>query len=252
MSTLAVGLTVAVLTFASGMAGLVFTRRANYELTNAARDLIKVVTGLVATLAALVLGLLIAEADSFYTTQRNGLEVLSARVLELDAVLRQFGPEAKPVRDLLKETLVSSYRRVWHAEDGGSAALSLAMPREGGQTLTGALSSLQPKTDAQKLLQSTALGIVTSTVNQRLALTLQANNSISLNFEAILVSWLLILFFCFGLLGQDTALTRVTMGLGAFTLASAVFLVAELRQPYSGLLRMSPAPLEQAIAVLGK
>ena len=143
MNSLGVWLIVAVLTFASGMAGLVFTWRANYELSIAARDLIKIVTGLVATLAALVLGLLIAEADSFYTSQRSGLEVLSARVLELDAVLRQFGPEAKPARDLLKNTLESSYQRIWQAKGGDSAALSLALPREGGQTLSTALSSLK-------------------------------------------------------------------------------------------------------------
>ena len=94
---------VAVLVFLSGMGGLVYqTWDPRNEEVNETRDLINRLTGLVATLSALVLGLLIASANSFYTSQKTGLETVSARVLALDGVLRRFGPETQPARDTLK------------------------------------------------------------------------------------------------------------------------------------------------------
>ena len=51
-------------------------------------------------MAALVLGLLIASANTFYNSQKSDLEILSGRVIELDSILRDYGPDAQPIRDL--------------------------------------------------------------------------------------------------------------------------------------------------------
>jgi hypothetical protein len=110
---------VAVLVFLSGIGGLVYqTWDPRNEQVNETRDLINRLTGLVATMSAPVLGLLIASANNFYNSQKTGLETVSARVLALDGVLRRYGPDAKPARDTLKELITGSYTHVWQGDKG--------------------------------------------------------------------------------------------------------------------------------------
>ena len=110
---------VAVLVFLSGIGGLVYQAwDPKNEGVNETRDLINRLTGLVATMSALVLGLLIASANNFYNSQKTGLETVSARVLALDGVLRRYGPDAKPARDTLKELITGSYTHVWQGDKG--------------------------------------------------------------------------------------------------------------------------------------
>jgi hypothetical protein len=77
------------------------------------RDLINRVTGLAGTMTALVLGLLIASANSFYNNQKSSLEETAAKLLQLDDVLRRYGPEAEPVRELLKASAIKTYDEDW-------------------------------------------------------------------------------------------------------------------------------------------
>ena len=111
---------VAAVVFVSGMAGLAFHawQPGSDEQVSETRDLINRLTGLIATLSALVLGLLVASANNFYNTHKASLETVSARVLELDGVLRRYGPDAQPARDLLKELVIGSYERVWGGDNG--------------------------------------------------------------------------------------------------------------------------------------
>ena len=113
-------LVVAAVVFVSGIAGLAFHawQPRSDEQVGETRDLINRLTGLVATLSALVLGLLIASANSFHNTQKTGLETVSGRVLELDGVLRRYGPDAQPARDILKDLVTGSYERVWEGDNG--------------------------------------------------------------------------------------------------------------------------------------
>jgi len=56
-------------------------------------------------MTAILLGLLIASAKSSYDTQNNELTEMSAKVVLLDRVLADYGPEAKEVRELLQGTV---------------------------------------------------------------------------------------------------------------------------------------------------
>ncbi len=134
-------LVVAALVFASGLAGLVYnTWHRGTEGASETRDLVNRLTGLVATLSALVLGLLIASANAFYNTQKAGLQTVSAKVLELDGVLRRYGPDAQPLRDILKDIVTSSYNAVWHGESAAPRQCSQSDRRSGGWIACSSLS----------------------------------------------------------------------------------------------------------------
>jgi hypothetical protein len=214
--------------------------------------LINRLTGLLATLSALVLGLLVASANSFYNTQKASLETVSARVLELDGVLRRYGPDAQPARDILKDLVTGSYERVWEGDNG-----TLRMPtveaagRMDSMFFTlNALREASP--DSRKYLMAKAGDLATSINDQRLQMSLQLNNSISWPFMIILIAWASLLFFGFGTLARVNRASVIGLAVGAVSVAGAIFLIVELSTPYSGWLRLSPSPVLEAIAALGK
>jgi hypothetical protein len=203
-------------------------------------------------MSALVLGLLIASANSFYNTQKSSLETVSARVLELDGVLRRYGPDAQPARHILKDLVTGSYERVWGSENG-----TLRMPTVEAiaqmDSLFFTLNSLREAApDSRKYLMAKAGDLATSVNDQRLQMSLQLNNSLSWPFMTILVSWASLLFFAFGTLARVNRAAVAGLAVGALSVASAIFLIVELSSPYSGLLRLSPEPVLKTIEALGK
>ena len=103
------------LTFGGGMVGLLYDKLLpEHQVSDETRALINRVTGLVATMAAFVLGLLIASANTFYNSQKSDLEILSGRVVELDNILREYRPDAQPIRELLKATVIRVYQNTWN------------------------------------------------------------------------------------------------------------------------------------------
>lgn len=241
---------VAVVVFVSGMAGLVYQAwdPRNEEVTET-RDLINRLTGLVATMSALVLGLLIASANNFHNSQKAGLETVSARVLELDGVLRRYGPDAQSARNMLKELITSSYKGVAQGDKVPSVEQDAARI----DRLFLAIDALREAApDSRKYLVATAGDLATSINDQRLQISLQLNNSISWPFMTILIAWASLLFFGFGMLARVNRASVVGLAVGAVSVASAIFLIVELSTPYSGLLRLSPTPVLQTIAGLSK
>ena len=86
------------------------------HLNNNSKDVVKLGMGLVATMAALVLGLLVAAAKDQYEAQRDGLDQISAKLILVDAGLAQYGPETAGARELLRRTVAAALDRIWPQE----------------------------------------------------------------------------------------------------------------------------------------
>jgi hypothetical protein len=200
-------------------------------------------------MSALVLGLLIVSTNNFHNAQKAELETISARVLELDGVLRHYGPDAQSARDMLKELVTSSYKAVWQSEKMPSVEEAIERMDRFSLTLE-ALREEAP--DSQKYPIIKAGDLATSINDQRLQISLQLNNSIPWPFMTILVAWASLLFFGFGMLARPNRVSVTGLAVGAVSVASAIFLILELSTPYSGLLRLSPTPILQTIAALNK
>ena len=101
-----------------GALGGMYLRKAlpEHHLTAESRDLIKLGVGLIATMSALILGLLIASAKGSYDSQRNEILQLSGEVVVLDRVLAHYGSEAKEARDALKTVVGNMIDRLWSRE----------------------------------------------------------------------------------------------------------------------------------------
>jgi len=197
--------------------------------------------GLIATMSALVLSLLIASANSSYDRQSSELKVLSANVLLLDRTLKFYGPGAKEARDGLRDAIRQTHDRIWspdgvRPENLDSVNASIEQ-----------LLRLSPKTDAERMMQSRAVQESESITQSRLAMFEQLSSSISWPFLTVLVFWICALFVGFGLFARFNATVTVALVVGALSVAGAIFLILELSEPYRGLMRISDEPLRNAI-----
>ncbi len=252
MNELLFVVTVAILTFGAGLVGL--RLRAWLPERHAperARDMIGSMTGLLGLLLALVLGTLVGASYTLYATQKGELETLGARSLQLDAALEAYGPEAKPARDGLRAAIKQSYDKIWGGGKLEAEDLTVRSVLEGMKKLDQFLLTLTPKTDAQKQVLATA-NVAAGMIQQtRLLMMLQLAGGISWPMVAIVVCWSLLLFCGYGLVSPVNGTVVATLALGAIAVASAIFLILELSQPYSGLFRLPPAGVIETIQALG-
>src|SRR5713101_1668159 len=122
------------------------------------KDLVKLGMGLVGTMTALVLGLLIASAKSSFDNQRNGLAQLSANFILLDRALAHFGPETKDTREMLRASVADMLQHTWPQENTQSGQPEAKSGTEGKyEGLYEKINELAPKTDAQRTMQAQAL-----------------------------------------------------------------------------------------------
>jgi hypothetical protein len=251
VSAVAISVAVALLAFGFGIIGLFLQRLLPERHTSdRSRDMIGAVIGLVTLELALVLGTLIGSAYGFYSTQKSEIEMLAARALQLDMALEKYGPETKPMRAAMRETISRSYQLFWHGGDGDPKQLTVAAMLPGLRLLDAGVSAMHPETDAQKQLMSTIADHASGIEQTRLLMSLQLASPISWPLLIIVVSWSLFLFCGFGLLSHMNATTVASLAVGAFGVASAIFLILELSEPYTGLFRIPPAALEQTLEAL--
>jgi Protein of unknown function (DUF4239) len=214
------------------------------------RDVVKMTTGLIGTLTALVLGLLIGSAKSSFDQKTNQVRQLTATVILLDDLLMQYGPETVPVRNLLRQSIQPMANRIWHEEEtqtGGpvrfkSSVESTAFENE--------LERLSPTNDSQRSLQSRAIQAFTEGAQIRLQLFAQTGGSIPTPFLVILVFWLSAIFVSFTLFARTNMVVMVSLFVCALSFAGAIFLVLELDNPFTGLMGISSATLRSALLPL--
>jgi hypothetical protein len=247
MSSLAVSGIVFVCVFVGALAGM-YLRLPEHHLGAESKDVVKLGMGLIGTMSALVLGLLIGSAKGSFDTQRNEFTQLSANVIYLDRILARYGPEAKEARELLRQAVSGVIARIWpedHFQPGEISAVS------GADALYDKILSLEPKTEAQRTLQAQAVKLLTDLAQTRWLLFAQRGSSIPMPFLVILVGWLTILFVSFGLFASPNATALGALLVCALSVAGAILLILELDRPYGGIIEISSAPLRNALAQMG-
>ncbi len=214
------------------------------------RDVIRLGTGLVATMAALVVGLLVGSAKSAFDSQQAGFEQLSINVILLDRALGRYGPEAHEARELLRELVASTIESLWPADRSQASTLADSRITADGAAFYDAIRGLKPADDAQRAAQSQALQTATDLTRTRWLLSQQAEESLPLPFLVVLAFWLFVLFTSFGLFSPRNATVAAVLMVCAMSVAGAIFLIVDLDQPFEGLIHVSSFPLRQALSQL--
>jgi hypothetical protein len=220
------------------------------HLSADSRDVVKLAMGLVATMSALVLGLLVSSAKGSYDTERSEVIQMAAKVAFLDRVLAMYGPEAAEARTRFHEAVNEAVGQMWPGEVGRPGKLAPNM--QAGNAVYAAVQDLSPGDDAQRKLKDQATTIATDLGQLRSLLAAQSVPSISTPMLIILVSWLVVIFLGFSVLAPSNATVIFALMISALAVSGAIFLILELDQPFSGVLRISSEPMLNALHQFAK
>jgi Protein of unknown function (DUF4239) len=214
------------------------------------RDVVRLGAGLLSTLAALVIGLLIASAQSSFQTKSNQIKQITANVILLDNLLAKSGPNAQPLRPLLRDGLKILVQRIWREQENNSAKAAPFEASGQSDSFFNKLLELTPRDDGQRQMQSRALQLWIDLAQTRV-LFAQTDSAIPMPFLAVLVLWLAIIFGSFGLFARPNVTAVAALLVFAVSAASAIFLILELGHPFSGLMAISNIPLSNALPPIG-
>jgi hypothetical protein len=231
------------------LGALLRTTLPQHHLSKDSQDVVRLGVGLIATIAALVLGLLIAAAKGSFDTQSGQVRQITADIILLDRLLEQYGPEALPIRSQMRSVIRPFADRLWHEK-----ATATAAPFEtdaSAEKVYLAIQALAPSNDVQRSLQARAAQISTDLVQTRLLLFVESDGAIPAPFIAILAFWLIIIFASFSLFAALNVTVFAFLSLFALSASGAIFLILELSQPFTGLLTIPSAPLRNALVPLG-
>ncbi len=255
MTAIMISLGAAILIFVFGIVGLLLQMLLpEQHTTDRSQAMIGAIVGLFSLLLALVLGTLIGNAYAFYSVQKSELETFASRVVQLDLSLSEYGPETLPVRLKIKEALIKTHDMFWgrDAGDVDPEKLKISAALDDLKAVDEYLASLNPQTPAQHQFAAAA-GVHAALIQQtRLLQSLQLASPVSWPLLLVVIFWALILFCGFGLLSRMNATTIAALSFGAFGVGTAIFLILELSEPYTGLLRLPPAAIEQMLEVLAR
>jgi hypothetical protein len=223
-----------------------------HHLSQNSQDVIKLGMGLIATMAALVLGLVIATAKSSYDTQDAAVKHSAAKVLLLDRVLANYGPETRETRDLLRRIVANRLEAIWPEDRSQPARLDAPETVSTAQGIEARILQLSPQNDAQRWLQSQALQIGSDLMETRWLVLGGLGRSVPVPFLVVVVFWLTIIFGSFGLFAPRNVTVVAVLFLCALSVAGSIFLILEMDHPFEGLMKISSAPLRYTLSHLGQ
>jgi hypothetical protein len=251
MSSLLISGIVFACIFGAALLGMLLrSRLSEHHLSDDSKDVVKLAIGIVGSMTALVLGLLVASAKNSFDTQRNGVAQLAANCIMLDRTLAHYGSEAQETRELLRASVADMVQSTWPEESGQTEPRSATEGRYEG--VYERIQALTPKNDAQRNLQAQALKIAVDTAQMRWLLFAQKGSSIPTQFLVVMVFWLALILGSFGLFAPHNAMALVALFVSALAVSSALFLILELDRPFEGMIQISSAPLRNALAQLGR
>lgn len=271
---------VAFLFFASALGATLFgfllrRKLPEHHVSEHSRGVIILSTKLVATMTALLLGLLVSSANDSLQSFGSGLEQMGARLATLDRLMKAYGPETREMRHALRQHTALSVSVIWPEErerlvrlglpggDGLPAAGGEGSAREGGDpvrskavasflpVIESKLLDLVPQDGAQRWRQGECLRQLSILAEQHWLLVEKAQSTVPATLLLLLLAWLLILFATFGLFAPRNSTVTTVLVLCAVSASAAVFVILEMNSVTSGLLKVSGEPLIRALSVMG-
>jgi hypothetical protein len=254
VSPFSIGLTAFICVVSGALVGMFLGRiLPDDHLSADTKDVIKVAMAMIATLAALVLGLMTASASNSLESKETEMKSTATQILLLDRTLAKYGEETHEARALLKTILRARINEIWLEENNEIVEAERAISRDAGvDTVQVKLLELSPQNDTQRWLKSAALQITNDIAAARWSLFEQVDSRVKWPLLAAVVLWLAVIFTSFGLFAPHNSSVAVALVIAALSVAGSIYLILEMDQPYSGPIQISSAPLRAALEQLGR
>lgn len=253
MSSIIIGAIVFACLFAAALIGMLLRMRLPiHHLDAESKEVIRLATAVVGTLSALALGLLIASAKNVYDSDEIEVRTSAARIVLLDRVMDQYGPETAQARTRLRQLIETRLNRGWGHSPAESTVVDPIDDSAGIEPIQVVLRALTPVNEPQRMLQARALQVSTQLAEAHWILVESNTEGLPTAFLVILTCWLAWLFATFGLQAPANPTVIGVMLICSLSVAAAVFLVVDMAHPYIGVIHVSDAPLRTALMHIGK
>jgi len=242
-SSLTIGLISAGCIFGGALLGLLLQGLIpEHHLRDTSKDTVKVVAGMIATLSALVLGLLVSSAKSSFDT----------KIILLDRTLAAYGPETKDVREQLRRAVAAGIEMFWPEEKNAGSGMTGFERANAMEMIQAKLRELRPATDAQRQLLSQAEQITNDMLQARWLLIEQTQSTLPVVFLVVVLFWLTMLHLSFGLFASRNWTVITVLLISALSVSGAIFIILEMNHPLQGMIKVSSAPMRKALEHLGQ
>ena len=244
-------------TFGSAMLGMMIRAALPpAHLSKESQDVVRLGMGLVATMTALLLGLVTNAAKGSFDSQDLAIKNAAASMLTLDRLLARYGPETQQIREQFRGLAVARFEEIWPEDGGEGAGTATLRTRVKGapaaEMLEDRILALTPQTDTQRWLKTESLKLTEEVLRTRWRLLSNASGSVPRTFLVVVIFWLSMTFGSFGLAAPRNATVVTVFVISTLSVAAAVFLILELDAPFDGIIRISSVPFRYTIANLGK
>lgn len=250
MSPLELGFSVFALVFFFAILGIILApslRR--HHLNYSSKELFKAIRSILIVLAAFSLGLLMTQAKGDFEKKKNEIKYQSANIILMSRVLEDIGPKTEPSLAALREVVLNEIHQIDEASQSRhNPAQALTIART--EKLRLELLKLDARNPREEWLKNTALNLAQQIVYSRWKIYSELNSNLEWPLVYILIFWLSVLFFNLGLTTPRHFVAIGGVSVGAISVAAATYLVFQLDMPYQGLIRISPAPLQQAVHLI--
>ena len=248
---------IALITVAFLCAGMLFGswlrgRLPENHIQDDSKEVVKTASAMIATLVALVIGLLVSSSKSSYDQASSGVTQIGTKIILLDQALGRYGPETKAIRERMREQIATSIERLWPTDRGRKPSLAAVEHGAGMDDVLDMIEQLTPPDEARRAIRSHSLQTCSELVHSRWLMIEQAQATLPTVFLGMLIFWLTVLFTSLGLLAPRNVTTWCCLFVCAVSMAGAIYLILEMNHPLEGAVQISPAPLQKALSVIGK
>ncbi|MGA9855127.1 MAG: hypothetical protein WBR29_07620 [Gammaproteobacteria bacterium] len=228
------------------------SRLPEHHLSSDSKDTMKLGAAMMATLSALVLGLLISSTKGTYDMVSSEVTRGAATVIQLDRALAAYGPETRDIRIQIQRSVAAVIADIWPEQKTAVPGMTQFERANSIELVQARLRALAPVNDAQRQLLTQAEQLSDDLLQFRWLLIEQLQNSLPIPLLVMLVFWLTMLHLSFGLQAPRNLTVMAVLLVTVLSVSSAIFIILELNHPLTGMIKVSNAPLLKALEYLGQ
>jgi hypothetical protein len=251
MHSLTVSSLVFALIFLSALAGMVIRRASpDDHFSSEAKDTVRLAVGLVVTMTGLVLGMLVSSSKNFYDSEKAQVAEMSSQIILFNDLLRTYGPETAQTRVDARKSVTTAVNRIWPQEKSEVFELR---PQTADQELYRELEALTPKNDSQAAVKAQLLALTVSLKKTYWVMYLQSvQTSMPIPLLVVVTSWLMAIFVSFGVFAPRNSTVILTLIVCALSVSAAILIIMSMYLPFSGILKISPVAVRDALSQMTK
>jgi hypothetical protein len=251
MHALAVSSLVFALVFGGALAGMAIRRGVpETHFTPEAKDTIRLAIGLVVTMTGLVLGMLVSSAKTFYDGEKSQVAEMASQMILMNDLLANYGPETKQARVEALGFVEDAADRIWPKD---KSALFQLRPEHHSEDFYKEVQLLVPKGDAQASAKAQLVSLTMSLKKVYWLMYLQTvQTPIPTPLLIVVTSWLIAIFISFGMFAPRNLTVIVTLIVCAMAVSAAIFIITSMYSPFTGVLKISPAAVRDAVHQMGR